>query len=74
MTDQKTSIAPMAAYSEANFLAGVLQQRNLVLANQVHELSGTVMELRAQLEVANKEIERLAPSADCDANASEGDE
>ena len=48
MSEQKISIAPQAALNEYAALVEHYRNRNLVLAQQVHELTATVEALRAE--------------------------
>ncbi|MEI4482245.1 MULTISPECIES: hypothetical protein [unclassified Phyllobacterium] len=55
--DGKVAIAPQAALNEYAAIKGFYENRVLVLAQQVHELSGTVEVLRQQLADANTALE-----------------
>ncbi|UGX87135.1 hypothetical protein [Phyllobacterium meliloti] len=52
--DGKIDIAPQAALNEYAALKSFYENRTLVLAQQIHELTGTVEALRLDLEAATK--------------------
>ena len=48
MSEQKIAIAPQAALNEYAALVEHYRNRNLFLAQQVHELTATIEQLRAE--------------------------
>lgn len=61
---QPVNIDPMPAYREAMAMNDFLQNRCLILANEIHRLNGVVRDQAAELLELKEKIEAEAASAE----------